>query len=399
MAVSQEQAREWDNWVPSEYSEYFADERTKSWETRRDEYRKRQAQSATAERVPQSTSSINLEYFRKRRIGTEFHGFSESHPSCLSTLKSINCLRCIPKLLGPKINLILFVLGILWANYPERENANSGTVVNLPSEVRDKIYEYRLVPGTVWMPNISDAWHVEYNVNDHCDHTGDRYQRYQYIPANWGRLYVEGKRLGLICGVSHNVQEEATKIFYSRNRFVFPYGKIGPWSPLSDKFYIYTKIMKAQLQDVSHTFDMREEAPSDYAIRHLLELNPDENEGVAAGLNKPAFMRKAHDFKATAVRYRWNERVRIIKYSALNRLQISFEECYCRMGCCRSVLHVLNMITNPALTGEWNVHPPKIIEVTGWNDEDEKSMIKQALEKLSTHDTKVRVQFVGKSKT
>lgn len=273
--------------------------------------------------------------------------------------------------------------------------------MHLPREIRDMIYECRLLKGTIFMPNHRDVYDAKYNLRCMYDFHGRIYQRYEGIPHDWGHQHMisdPSTRNGLICGVSRTVQREAARIFYGRNRFVFPYGNIG-----FDMFYgrvdlpIYRNVGR-QLRDVSYTFDMREEGWSDYYHRYSAPFRPDEEEGVAEGIIPEIFLQEMHLTRKDSLASLWEERVQDLKSWALNRLQIDFEECYCGMGCCRMVDHIVDIMVNFDRVGPWTFMPPKIIEILGWNDNIEKKMIREALETLSSDERLVEVRFVGKSK-
>ncbi|KAI8960973.1 hypothetical protein F5Y11DRAFT_367041 [Daldinia sp. FL1419] len=347
MTVSLEQAMKWESssWPPSKYAYVFAEERTKDWTTRLEEYWKREAEKRMEEAQTGSYEETEMERARvaRRNTQSEFHGF-----------------------------------------------------MYLPPELRDMVYEYRLMKGSVFMPNIVGRFHVRYDIAHIRDYYGELYPRYEGLPHDWETL--REKKIGLICGVSHTIQAEAMSIFYGRNRFVFPYGHIG--FPM---FYERMNLppyrhVSNHIRDISHTFDMREEVCSNYNRRYETRFRPDEEEGIDAGLTPMSYMNQLHDDAKSDVLFAWGERVQDIKCMKLKRLQISLEECYCGTGCCRLVDAVLDYLVDTEEIGPWDFGPPKVIEVYGWNDEAEKNEIRESLDKLSSEEASVEIRFIGKSK-
>lgn len=118
--------------------------------------------------------------------------------------------------------------------------------------------------------------------------------------------------------------------------------------------------------------------------------------GVDDGTLQPReAMVMLHDQKCEALEYHWIARIDAIKDMTLDRLQLSFENCYCSMGCCRKVAWLLDafiyddvppggreedVFSNKA----WKMRPPSAIEVLGWRSEREKAMIEEKLALLKS---------------
>ncbi|KAI1387192.1 uncharacterized protein F4822DRAFT_276256 [Hypoxylon trugodes] len=95
---------------------------------------------------------------------------------------------------------------------------------------------------------------------------------------------------------------------------------------------------------------------------------------------------------------KWDSRVRSIPFSYFKRLQLCFEECYCAMGCCRLVDEVLELFEEfMYVDPERYESAPGMIEVTGWNNEQEKDEIHSSLMCLEG-ERSIDIRFIGKSK-
>ncbi|KAI1657335.1 hypothetical protein F4813DRAFT_361099 [Daldinia decipiens] len=352
MPVSIEQALAWEmtDSLPNEYAKIFAEERTKDWATRLEEYWARQANKSTEKGQIQHVHGDTLEHFRLARRDTqpEFHGF-----------------------------------------------------MHLSPEIRAMVYEYHLLKGTIFMPNTTPMrYGVNYDTKLTRDSRGRVYPRYKGLPNNWGLRY--GRSIGLICGVSHAIQAETMPIFYGRNRFVFPPGNID-FPMLCNHESLPSSIwVPNHMRDISHTFDMRDDTWTNFQRSHKLrfQLGGEEDgedggeEGVAAEFDSETYMRRFHDSAMNELLSSWDDRVTDVQNMNLNRLQISLEECYCSLGCCRLVNTVLDRLVNAISAKPRNIRP-KVIEVYGWNNEAEKSVIREALETLSTDEAPVEVRFLG----
>lgn len=120
-------------------------------------------------------------------------------------------------------------------------------------------------------------------------------------------------------------------------------------------------------------------------------------------------LQRLHDLKVMQLEIDWAERIDSIKRMTLDRLQLSFEECYCSIGCCRKVSWVLDRFLHegpPPGTDErviyssfdWKVRPPLTIEVMGWRNDGEKTMISEKLGSLCSPE-KIEVCFIADERT
>ncbi|CAJ2508806.1 Uu.00g138320.m01.CDS01 [Anthostomella pinea] len=276
--------------------------------------------------------------------------------------------------------------------------------MDLPREIRDMVYAYRLVRGSVFLPNAAGGHVVIYGRWRTRDYYRQPYGRYAGLPADWGEGYASGQHIGLISGVSKTIHQEAAPLFYGGNRFVFPYGNTDfascydrvrlPW------YHDYFDMMR----DISITFDMRDQddQATDLECRYHSGPGPDEyddEDAVPPGTSTSMqldYMVRLHREKNSTVETQYDERLRHTVGMTLDRLQLSFEECYCGLGCCRKVNYVLD---NLCLLSHWEVRPPKLIEVFGWNNETERERIEQELKGLTLDGEPIPVRFVGKSMT
>lgn len=150
---------------------------------------------------------------------------------------------------------------------------------------------------------------------------------------------------------------------------------------------------------------------SDYECRQLW-LGPRRHFNVG-GLTPEALRETVHNKKLVSLQSIWVARIEATKFMTLDKLQLSFEECYCGVGCCRQVAWVCNQFTRNDETdveqlgedGYWGhsykVRPPLVIEVLGWLDLAEQTQIEKILKKLEKiyPGHSVQICFVGKSKT
>lgn len=150
-------------------------------------------------------------------------------------------------------------------------------------------------------------------------------------------------------------------------------------------------------RDVSYTFDMRDINVDDmenrYNCSHTFRQQIDEG-----SIRREDAMLELHNRKTSVLEFGWVDRIEAIKRMTLDRLQLSFEECYCSVGCCRKVAWVLDrFLYDDVPPGgreedvfcdkDWTTRPPLVIEVLGWRSENEKTMIQEKLGKLRSTET------------
>ncbi|OTB09335.1 hypothetical protein M426DRAFT_77949 [Hypoxylon sp. CI-4A] len=336
MGVSFEQAKKWERFAApfeSRIAKYFAKERTKAWPTRLAEYYQRihTESNSALEKV--------LDVERRRRIGTEFHGF-----------------------------------------------------MYLPIEVRHMIYRYRLVKGTVFIPEGPEKKQMDLTHIEIGDYNGELYQRFEGIPSDWGRQ----PSIGLICGVTRTIHAEAMPIFDRLNRFVFP--TLG-WPGIAPA-----------MRDISCTFDMRQENLSDYEAGFAYQEQQQQDRDFrpadreAGDPSFPAFsvteyLAGLHNTKLERLGRRWTHVVETMHLRALDRLQLDFQECMCPLGCCRLVGFVVDLLTAEDDLAVWRDAPPRVFEILGWKNDKERAVIERSLRTLSTDLIAVDVRFLGRSKS
>lgn len=340
---------------------HFIVARTKRWTTLRKEYWERQTAKTQCPHDDDDGDDLEFQHAiamgRRERIGKEFYGF-----------------------------------------------------LDLPREIRDMIYEYLLVRGELYVPN--DSGRIEHYEDD----GGTLYKRYEN--ADIDHLQMDPRRrrdsnspsrgsLGLIMGVNHTVHAEATELFFGRNRIILPAGSF----TLPVRFNLRFDSVSATgldvrdthpfnysslARDVSYTFDMRDHAVSDH---HNLNYNLDIRDRIDVGLLEPReALLELHDQKTFQLELDWAERIDSIKEMKLDRLQLSFEECYCAVGCCRKVGWVLDRFLHcgplPGLredehvwsSVDWKKRPPLVIEVIGWVSSKEQALIRDKLSRLASEE-------------
>lgn len=323
--------------------------------------------------------------YRRRRVGSEFHGFAD-----------------------------------------------------LPRELRDMIYAHILVRGRgrgrVLVPNSDES------LTDWQDDGGCTYKRYRGMEEEiksfrdrrrrrgWAPPYTSRREreqresppppppstTGLIHGVSRAVHQEATEIFFGCNQIILPAGPFafpryfGLRVDLAEFPTDFVEVRKycnyAMLaRDVSYTFDMRDHLVAD---RENLEEQVRVKDGVDDGSLPPLeAMQMLHDQKLFWLEVDWSERIDSIKEMKLDRLQLSFEECYCAVGCCRKVGWVLDRFVHhgplPGVDREdhvwssvdWKHCPPMVVEIIGWANPKEKEMIQDKLSRLPNPES-FEVRFI-----
>ncbi|KAI1799033.1 hypothetical protein F4811DRAFT_565919 [Daldinia bambusicola] len=342
MGVSLQQAEKWEclESRTDPVSVYFATERTKSWETRLEEYHQRMAVVAEDE-----TDEEQLEICskRQRRIGTEFHGF-----------------------------------------------------MSLPRELRDMIYSYRLIKTLVLVRGSPDDCARCTPAHETMSYQGNIYPRYRGL--------TRGKTagpIGLICGVSRSVHEEAIAIFYSCNRFVFP---CDPRNlPLTRYFrsigldlkHSYYSLYNPLVRHVSYAFDMRGVTVRPYnfmqwRLSSRLVTGEDHPQ-----LEPATYLMNMHNEAKHTLDGKWRGILANLSMMELDTLELSFEMCYCPMGCCRLVDEVLERFR----TAEFGKGAPKAVEATGWKSEEEKERMRETLEGRVGKGNCVEVSVVYASST
>ncbi|PSR94353.1 hypothetical protein BD289DRAFT_427739 [Coniella lustricola] len=281
--------------------------------------------------------------------------------------------------------------------------------MDLPPEIRRVIYEYVLVQGQV---PVSVCTRTQRCI-DYWEHTSGRpYTRYQDLwyqsdnPWEFGFnpgghivchdhcTWTKNERsMGLIKGVNRTVTMEAVPIYYGCNRFIFPVmSSIPPRCWLGgDEYSRYHRL----LRDVSYTFDMREFGHFDdhgnlYYDRRI-------KRSIDKGrLSRAEAMQLLHDQRTSELEIKWVERIDLIKQMVLRRLTLSFDEAYCRVGCCRKVDWLLDrFLYSGPLPGfdalddrhvyssrGWSGGPPQVIEIMGWANKAEREMIEAKLKQL-----------------
>lgn len=150
-------------------------------------------------------------------------------------------------------------------------------------------------------------------------------------------------------------------------------------------------------RDVSFTFDMRDQYMDDNCNLHKGELI-DKSEIDEGSLPPGEALLRLHNQKTMDLELAWVDRIDAIKTMTLDRIQLSFEECYCAIGCCRKVGWILDGFIHKDLppgrtedeiycNTDWKDRSPLVIEVLGWRSEKEKTMIEEKLGQLRSRGT------------
>ncbi|KAK9415261.1 hypothetical protein SUNI508_02109 [Seiridium unicorne] len=266
--------------------------------------------------------------------------------------------------------------------------------MHLPAEIRTLVYEQALIKGKLAIPHIRS-----------CINTGDRFftltkgdvytspfsrrvrPRYEGTSTELEKYLDEWPpQLGIIAGVSRLVHTEAIRVFLRENQFVFPRGVYDPLIWFGDT-YERAAVQSQWLRDVSFAFS-HDDGLFQPCI-HAEYVTPSHRRlGLELQLPKygePPLTRLGYLEKI------WALRIAEIKKFRLNRLQLSFDECFCPDTRHRRVAWVLG-----ELMRDWHDYQPKIIEISGWDDDEEKEFIGQMLGTKGNASTMV-VRFEGQS--
>lgn len=289
--------------------------------------------------------------------------------------------------------------------------------MDLPSEIRDLIYGHALIKGRVIVPNSRRETGALEPVKHYKSNDGFYYPRYKGLEQELHAM-EDGRRvpipLGLVQGVSRQVHDEASRVYFGSNQFILPVGEFQrpAYCNLLDTygrsteedFYrdLETRTNNAPLfRDVSYAFDMRDHPGDNYAnlySSHNLKSSVD-----ARTLSPEEALRCLHFQKNYDLEVNWVERIDCIKRMTLDRLDLAFDECYCAFGCCRKVGWVLDRLLhedqppgvaynqgNVYSTLSWVARPPLVIEATGLVNEDEVAMAREKLTRLPGSEVRLK---------
>ncbi|KAI2609859.1 uncharacterized protein GGS25DRAFT_486521 [Hypoxylon fragiforme] len=378
MPVSLEQAMTWEHLTPTSDSitTRFIMQRCRPWEKVLREYWLRQAHPIIIE--VEDFEDDELKARRKQRMGTEFWGFS-----------------------------------------------------NLPIELREKIYKILLVKRPVCLPNYSGG-DEDFNIRKLLymkhKHLNVRslalkhyeFPRYRGVPKDWGVAKTRVPPNALLCAVSKQIQREASHIYFGRNRFVFPSGICNIPAVVeesAEKRVALTGNTFLALRDVSFGFSRHEFWDRTYNNPANVVFYTVSDSHVSSDVDAPLrnmdfkyrmlsmygttwlklvydpplvqWFNESHAQQIKILKEAFTALVARFKSMELRRLELNFEDCECPHGCCRLVDFVLHTI---ATHGKWREHPPRMIDVTGWKDDYEKTRIVAGLQGLSTKEDQVKIR-------
>ncbi|KAG8159149.1 hypothetical protein KVR01_010810 [Diaporthe batatas] len=269
----------------------------------------------------------------------------------------------------------------------------------LPGEIRDIIYRLALFRGKVVVPNSRHSMGPQAfeAVENYESFDGYYYRRYEGVTHELHAMRHSHHTipLGLIQGVSRAVHDEAARIYFGSNQFIFPSGSfVHPrYCNLRTAFEAHggdgfqrdidNRTNNAPLlRDVSYTFDMRDHPIDDHTNLYM-------NYGIKASVDdgrrsRGEALQALHDAKALELEIDWAERIDSIKLMTLDRLVLDFQECYCPIGCCRKVQWVVDRFLhegpppgtaatedNAYSSYDWFNRPPRMVEVMGFVDDKE----------------------------
>ncbi|KAI0174805.1 hypothetical protein BJ166DRAFT_587584 [Pestalotiopsis sp. NC0098] len=300
--------------------------------------------------------------------------------------------------------------------------------LSLPREIRDMVYRHLVAPGMRII--LFGGEKIIKNAR------GQEYDRYASLAEDlkpWmddSDVVLGGRPFGLIQGVCKQIHLEATRVYLRENRFIFPAGDQGHrfWDG-GHSFGL--KQLTAAMRDVSYAFDMRDSTVSDF------QSLSDQADGGNIDLIRPPprerILELLHFNKEDLLKNHWFDRIQYMKRMNLERLQLAFDEAYCGFGCCRMVEWLCKVLSTPASNMmcvdepnrdyyvaqpyEWGgvldaeecyeiyedemlpevaIRAPRVIDIFGWRDDEEKLMIENRLKSLESIGTE-QIRFVGQS--
>jgi hypothetical protein len=178
---------------------------------------------------------------------------------------------------------------------PTRSVNNSPPIrfLQLPPEIRNKIYRYCLVVGEVYPRPKSDE---DARLNDRSNFQQPQTQMFQ------------------LC---RQIFAEAAPLYFAENKFVLSYGEL-PWSHTTEDlgFKPVSRVAHQSLRSLSITYDMRD----DNILPSILQTRCSDGR-LETGLLK-----------------RWRKLSRLLTHLDLRLLEVSMDNCYCafcprRMTC------------------------------------------------------------------
>ncbi|KAF7536618.1 hypothetical protein G7054_g4379 [Neopestalotiopsis clavispora] len=287
--------------------------------------------------------------------------------------------------------------------------------MSLPREIRDIVYRELVVKGTIFPPPRGEDGKTlqcfdKYLANAWGE-VSERYAIFKDDVANrsdWPAISFQA----LFC-VSKQFHSEVNHVFFRENRFVFPAGD-WKWPLYLNHTFVLPPLrgfrkeiwdQTHSITDASYTFDMRDTPLSDaenlYQLRFLGRVDNRQQP-----LPQQNVLELLHDNKWRILRSRWFIRILSIQNMDMRRLQMAFDESYCAVGCCRMVEWLCDTLTNlpgdiPWLSeGKWGgpkgVRAPRVIDIFGWRDDEEKTMIEEKLAPLRDLGTR-DINFLGRS--
>lgn len=154
--------------------------------------------------------------------------------------------------------------------------------LHLPLEIRDMIYGFALRKGRVIVPNSKRGMRGPPTLVEHYESSsGYYYRRYAGVIQELSAMDHRRRTpapLGLVQGVSRSVHDEAARVYFGGNQFIFPAGQFmhprycnlrdDLETPFDQVFHrdIDNRTNNAPLlRDVSYTFDMRDNTTDDYS--------------------------------------------------------------------------------------------------------------------------------------
>ncbi|CAK1356805.1 hypothetical protein CB0940_11989 [Cercospora beticola] len=231
----------------------------------------------------------------------------------------------------------------------------------LPQELRDEIWGYCVAPGKVFLSKNRIA----------CDVRFDDFDEYE--KPHWQLL-----------AVSKVIRHEAAKVMFEQNQFIWPHMISGfgmlikgiPSRLLSTPNDIDLNVFAQRyLRSVSMTFDLRSHNRNN-PLMDVAYMRVDASKYIApwSGLDINVRRSSAHDhLRVVAYGEVQNLLDAVLDCKALTSLELDFTNCYCPMGCCRTMYSVMDMF----IDGKWPW--PAYVRVLGSKNQRERSAVVESI--------------------
>ncbi|KAI1408662.1 hypothetical protein F5Y13DRAFT_194134 [Hypoxylon sp. FL1857] len=255
----------------------------------------------------------------------------------------------------------------------------------LADVVKREIYKYLLVVGTLYVPG--KRWDPRRDRYSYSVCLEEIHSPYSSMPSKYrAQRYEAGVVRFHDVSFRLSARRFRKQLKQSSSAVIASSSPLGPYItpsamgfgtprlPGKSSFLLFVK-------DISFAFDMRDEIIPGQLYRGDLMLDI-ESGGVSDVLQTPSkqallnnedgvLLKKIHERRTSNIELVWEYRIRHLRELAcLDCLQLDFYNCHCPIGCCRLTKFVCDHLGK-----KWSKAVPKVIEIMGWKDTEEKIMI------------------------